>query len=91
MTTDSPVSSLKFCYPWRPYQDRVLGAIDLHINDNKLHIVAAPGSGKTTLGLEVFRQLSKPTLVLSPTRTIRDQWIKRLRDFVPSDQTFPPD
>jgi superfamily II DNA or RNA helicase len=69
----------------------VLGAIDLHIADNKLHIVAAPGSGKTTLGLEVFRQLGKPTLVLSPTRTIRDQWIKRLRDFVPSDAPFPLD
>ena len=89
-TSEAPTSGLKFCYPWRPYQERVLGAINLHITDNKLHIVAAPGSGKTTLGLEVFRQLGKPTLVLSPTRTIRDQWIKRLKDFVPPDTPFPP-
>ncbi len=79
-------SDLKFRHTWRPYQQRVLNAIDQHLLDRKLHIVAAPGSGKTTLGLEIFRRLRKPALVLSPTRTIRDQWIHRLRDFV-SDTT----
>jgi len=73
--------SLRFRYPWRPYQKRVLDAIEQHLDDDRLHIVAAPGAGKTTLGLEVFRQLKKRTLVLSPTRIIRDQWILRLSDF----------
>ncbi len=86
---DSEVSSLKFKYPWRPYQARVLDAVDKHLTDDKLHIVAAPGSGKTTLGLEVFRRLARPALVLSPTRTIRDQWVLRLRDFVAEGQAWP--
>ena len=43
--------------------------------------MAAPGAGKTTLGLEIFRLLQQPTFVLSPTRVIRDQWIERLKDF----------
>ena len=76
-----PFEQLNFCYPWRAYQNRVLQAIDEHLDDDKLHIVAAPGAGKTTLGLEVFRRLKKRTLVLSPTRVIRDQWILRLKDF----------
>jgi len=59
----------------------VLGLLDAHLRDRRLHVVAAPGSGKTVLGLEVFRRLAQPAVVLSPTRTIRDQWIERLGDF----------
>lgn len=80
-----PFDQLQFCYPWRPYQRRVLDAVEMHLDDKRLHIVAAPGAGKTTLGLEVFRLLRKPTLVLSPTRVIRDQWIDRLKDFCATD------
>ena len=76
-----PFSTLSFRYPWRPYQQRVLSAVHEHLDDKRLHVVAAPGAGKTTLGLEIFRLLKKPTLVLSPTRVIRDQWIDRLKDF----------
>jgi superfamily II DNA or RNA helicase len=88
--SNSPTESLHFCYPWRDYQTRVLNSIRLYLADHRLHIVAAPGSGKTTLGLEMFRQLGHPTLVLSPTRVIRDQWIERLRDFCAEDDVFPP-
>ncbi|WP_407332795.1 DEAD/DEAH box helicase family protein [Enterovibrio sp. 27052020O] len=80
-----PFDTMTFCYPWRPYQHRVLNAVHEHLSDKRLHIVAAPGAGKTTLGLEVFRILRKPTLVLSPTRIIRDQWIDRLKDFCATD------
>ena len=59
----------------------MLGVLDVHLRDRRLHVVAAPGSGKTVLGLEVFRRLAQPAVVLSPTRTIRDQWIERLGDF----------
>lgn len=86
----NPTATLNFRYTWRPSQTRVLQGIDDHIGDRKLHVVAAPGAGKTTLGLEVFRRLGKPALVLSPTRTIRDQWVGRLRDFVPEDAAWPP-
>jgi len=81
---------MRFRYPWRDYQARVLDSVKLYLADHRLHIVAAPGSGKTTLGLEIFRQLGKPTLVLSPTRVIRNQWITRLRDFCNTDEAFPP-
>lgn len=76
---------LKFRHTWRPYQQRVLNAIDHHMDDLRLHVVAAPGAGKTTLGLEVFRRFGHSTLVLSPTRVIRDQWIDRLGDFCDVD------
>jgi superfamily II DNA or RNA helicase len=77
----NPIEGLAFRYPWRPYQERVLKAINLHLADRKLHVVAAPGAGKTTLG--------KPALVLSPTRSIRDQWIFRLADFVQDPAGWP--
>jgi superfamily II DNA or RNA helicase len=84
-------SNLRFCKTWRPYQQRVLTELERHFGDGKLHVVAAPGAGKTTLGLEVFRCLGKRTLVLSPTRSIRDQWILRLKDFIPENESFPPE
>ncbi|MCG8457833.1 MAG: DEAD/DEAH box helicase family protein, partial [Holophagales bacterium] len=45
------------------------------MSDSHLHLVAAPGAGKTVLGLEVIRRLDKKTLVLAPTLTVRNQWI----------------
>ena len=81
-------NQLNFKYSWRPYQERVLNAVDEHLDDNKLHIVAAPGAGKTTLGIEVFKRLRHKALILSPTRVIRDQWIDRLRDFTNCNDPF---
>ncbi len=69
---------MRFSGTWRDYQARVLEEMDSYFGDNRLHIVAAPGSGKTILGLEVMRRLANPTIILSPTRTIRDQWQQRL-------------
>lgn len=85
-----PFTQLSFRYPWRPYQQRVLDAIHCHLADKRLHIVAAPGAGKTSLGLEVFRLLQQNTLVMSPTRVIRDQWLLRLSDFSTQHSPFPP-
>ena len=70
--------SVKFRYQWRPYQARTLSELEGHLDDSHLHIVAAPGSGKTVLGLEVTRRLNKPALILAPTVAIRDQWVDRL-------------
>ncbi len=71
-------STMQFCGKWRDYQQRVLDEFDAHVADERVHVVAAPGSGKTILGLELMRRLNRQTLVLSPTRTIRDQWSARL-------------
>lgn len=70
-------SNIQFKYPWRKYQDRVLSELEDHLEDNHLHVIAPPGSGKTVLGLEVALRLDKPTLILAPTIAIRNQWITR--------------
>ena len=65
---------------WRDYQQRVLDELDSLLVDERLHVVAAPGSGKTILGLEIMRRLGRRALILAPTRTVRDQWSSRLQE-----------
>ncbi len=60
-------ASVEFVWPWRNYQGRVLSELDLHLDDNHLHIIAAAGSGKTVLGLEVVRRLDAPAVIFAPT------------------------
>ena len=75
---------------WRTYQSRLLDKLDSYLDNNRLHVVAAPGSGKTVFGLEVVRRINQPTLVLAPTITIRNQWIERLVEhFLPPDSPKP--
>ena len=81
---------MKFKYPWRSYQKRILDDLNTYLEDNHLHVIAAPGSGKTVLGLEVVRRLNKATLVLVPTLAIQDQWVERLTDlFLPPPHNSP--
>jgi len=68
---------VRFKYTWRKYQQRVLDELDEHLEDDHLHVIAPPGSGKTVLGLEVMLRLNKPTLIFAPTIAIRDQWVQR--------------
>ena len=78
----------QFCFPWRPYQARVLQELESHLDDNHLNIVAAPGSGKTILGLEVMLRINKPTLILAPSIAIRNQWVTRFLDhFLQTSET----
>lgn len=65
---------------WRTYQKRILDRSDKYLNDKKIHIVAAPGSGKTTLGIELIRREGNPCLILSPSITIREQWLGRIKE-----------
>lgn len=80
---------VQFVYPWRVYQKRVLKRLKTHLTDNHLHIIAPPGSGKTVLGLEVARQINKPTLILAPTVTIKNQWIQRFCELFLGQQHQP--
>lgn len=86
MTANNPNTQLqlKFKHSWRPEQQRVLDNIFHYLDDKRFHLVAAPGAGKTVIGIEVFNQLQLKTLVVSPTRLIRNQWLQRLQDFLPS-------
>jgi len=78
------VRLLSFSKPWRPYQQRAIDNFALHTSDRHFHLVAAPGSGKTVMGVESIRRLKRPALVLAPTLAIREQWVKRLiDDFLP--------
>jgi superfamily II DNA or RNA helicase len=76
MSTVFP-ADLRFAHPWREYQSCPLAELDPHLSDGHLHVVAAPGAGKTILGLEVMRRLGRPALVVAPTITIRNQWCER--------------
>jgi superfamily II DNA or RNA helicase len=46
---------VQFQGTWRPYQARILDRLTEFIGDRRLHFIAAPGSGKTILGLEIIR------------------------------------
>src|SRR5260370_11602935 len=94
----APIEGVRKTFPdgvafqknWRTYQARLLDGLEEYVDDKRLHIVAAPGSGKTVFGLEVVRRINQPTLVLAPTITIRNQWVDRLIDhFLPPGQSCP--
>ena len=69
---------MKFKGTFRSYQQRVLDNSKEYLKDRRLHIVAAPGSGKTTLGIELISRLGEPCLILTPSITIREQWGARI-------------
>lgn len=73
------LNQLSFKGQWRQYQQRVLDKSESFMADGKIHLVAAPGSGKTTLGIEFIRRFGNPTLILVPTVTIRQQWVDRIK------------
>lgn len=79
--------NIKFKYLFRDYQQETLEMLDKYKNDKKLHIVAAPGAGKTILALELMLRIGNKTLILTPTIAIKEQWMERLRkDFENGDE-----
>lgn len=82
------LETMQFRGRWRDYQARVLAEMDQHMDDARLHVVAAPGAGKTVLGLEIVRRIGRPALVFAPTIAIREQWAERL---CPLFLDVPPD
>ncbi len=85
LSTTANTSKLQFIYPWRPEQQRVLNRLNKYMDDKRVHIVAAPGAGKTVMGLEIFNRLDLKTLTLSPTVLVKNQWLERLSLFTKSD------
>lgn len=83
----SEEKKISFKYKYRNYQEKALKEIDKYIDDNKIHIVAAPGSGKTILALKLVFDFNVNSLILVPTIAIREQWIERmLNDFTNIDK-----
>ena len=78
---------IKFKYKFRDYQEKALTMLEKYKNDKKIHVVAAPGAGKTILALELLLRIGKKALVFAPTIAIKEQWVERLRkDFVSGDK-----
>jgi len=84
---EKELQDIKFKYPFRDYQQEALNMLNRYIHDKKLHIVAAPGAGKTILALELLLRIGNKALVLVPTIAIKEQWIERLtKDFINGDK-----
>ena len=81
------VKNIKFRGTFRDYQKRVLDNADKYLKDGKINIVAAPGSGKTVLGLELICRLASPCIVFSPTTAIRQQWGDRFKNLFLENET----
>ncbi len=79
---------LSFKGEWRQYQKRILEKSETIMADGHIHLVAAPGSGKTTLGIEFIRRNSNPALILVPTVTIRQQWVDRICEAFLDDESL---
>ena len=52
---------LNFKGSWRQYQKQVLDRFQDYQADGHVHLVAAPGSGKTTIGIELIARFGKPS------------------------------
>ncbi|KJL25899.1 Type III restriction enzyme, res subunit [Microbacterium oxydans] len=85
-----PLSTWRFRGTLRTYQAEVLERIEAG-SDEKLHIVAPPGSGKTLLGLLLAAREGHRVLVLTPTVTIREQWLRTARDLAPDASAVSED
>lgn len=89
MKSSESFDNIKFKGTFRIYQQRILDNAGKYLRDKKLNIVAAPGSGKTILGLEFICRLKAPCLILSPTTTIREQWGRRFEEcFLPENENL---
>ena len=76
-----------FTNQFRDYQARVLEQMGQMLDDGRLHVSAAPGAGKTVLGLEAIRRLGNRALILVPTINLRNQWKERfLNQFVSGNE-----
>ena len=84
---EEKLQDIKFKYKFRDYQEQTLTMLDKYLHDRKIHVVAAPGAGKTILALELLLRIGKKTLILVPTIAIKEQWVERLKkDFINGDK-----
>ncbi|MGW5384569.1 hypothetical protein [Nocardia sp. NPDC003963] len=74
-------------FEWRRSQRHLL-ELCTHVSDERWHLCAPPGAGKTLIGLELARRIGGRTLVLSPTAAIRDQWCASTALFGAAAETF---
>jgi superfamily II DNA or RNA helicase len=86
--------SLEFVKPLRDYQDNIINVymdyVSKPICNGSQHngsggILEVPcGRGKTIMALKIISLLKKKTLIIVHKEFLMNQWIERIRDFVPS-------
>ncbi len=64
---------------WRKYQKQLLERLPNYKENQSVHLVVPPGSGKTYLGIEIIRQLNEKTLILVPSLVLKQQWIRTIQ------------
>ncbi len=89
-TTTTPLRHWRFGGTLRTYQEEALARLPVG-GDDPLHVVAPPGSGKTLLGLLLAAREGHRTLVLAPTLTIREQWVRTARTLATDPATVSDD
>ena len=78
----SAFEALQFKFPFRKYQEMILGQVERSWDkDRQHHLVAPPGAGKTIVGLELIRRRGRTAVVFCPTTTIQQQWYEKLKLF----------
>lgn len=71
----------------RTYQQRVINQLTDYLENDSIHIVAPPGSGKTILGITIIEKIKKKTLILVPSLLLKHQWIEAIQHFYPQWET----
>ena len=82
-------SNIQFKYNWRKYQKIFLDNFATYLEDQHIHVIAPPGSGKTVLGLEAMLRLNQPTLIIAPTIAIKNQWLQRFTELFLQTNEIP--
>lgn len=78
---------MKFNKTFYHYQKDILWVFEKELDsgDNKIHIVAPPGSGKTIVWIEMLRQLFLKKnwvgLILVPNTLLQEQWKDKIHEF----------
>jgi superfamily II DNA or RNA helicase len=62
------------------YQQQAITEFNTHINNGKTGIFlgAAPGSGKTQMGIKMLEILGVTALIIVPKKDLVDQWVERI-------------
>lgn len=63
----------------RAYQQRVIDQLASYLDNDSIHIVAPPGSGKTILGMTIIEQIQRKTVILVPSVLLKKQWIEAIQ------------
>lgn len=67
----------------RAYQQRVIDQLASYLDNDSIHIVAPPGSGKTILGMTLVEKIQRKTLILVPSILLKKQWIEVIQHYYP--------